>query len=99
MGWWITLGVLVLLSLLPLGISVKYDSEGSLVRVILGPVKFCLPKKEKKDKNKEDLEKLGNAIRTGASVVTSIPHFAAFGLGAGTSALANLFLDQLKGKK
>lgn len=55
-------------------------------------------KAEKKDKNKEDLEKLGNAVRTGASVVSSIPHFAAFGLGAGTSAIAKWFADQLKGK-
>ena len=54
MGWWITLGILVLLSLLPLGISVKYDSEGPLIRVILGPVKFSLPKKEKKDKKKKE---------------------------------------------
>ena len=56
-------------------------------------------KKEKKDKNKEDLEKLGNAIRTGASVVTSIPHFAAFGLGLGTGGLAGIMKDMLNGKK
>lgn len=56
-------------------------------------------KKEKKDKNKEDLEKLGNAIRTGASVVTSIPHFAAFGLGLGTGGLVGIMKDMLNGKK
>lgn len=56
-------------------------------------------KKEKKDKNKKDLEKLGNAIRTGASVVTSIPHFAAFGLGLGTGGLAGIMKDMLTGKK
>lgn len=53
MGWWIALGVVVLLAVLPLGISVRYDSGGPLVRVILGPVKltvFPLPKKKKKDK-------------------------------------------------
>ena len=56
MGWWITLGILVLLALLPLGVSVKYDSEGPLVRVILGPVRFTvfpLPKKEKKGKKQK----------------------------------------------
>ena len=53
MGWWIALGVVVLLAVLPLGVSVRYNSEGPLVRVILGPVKitvFPLPKKKKKDK-------------------------------------------------
>ena len=57
MGWWITLGILVLLALLPLGVSVKYDSEGPLVRVILGPVRFTvfpLPKKEKKEKKQKE---------------------------------------------
>ena len=56
MGWWITLGILVLLALLPLGVSVKYDSEGPLVRVILGPARvtvFPLPKKEKKEKKQK----------------------------------------------
>ena len=60
MGWWITLGILVLLAVLPLGVSVKYNADGPLVRVIAGPVKitvFPLPKKEKKpkkDKKKKD---------------------------------------------
>lgn len=60
MGWWITLGILVLLALLPLGVSVKYDSEGPLVRVILGPVRFTvfpLSKKEKKDKKQKEPKK------------------------------------------
>lgn len=59
MGWWITLGVLVLLAVLPLGVSVKYNSDGPLVRVILGPIKitvFPLPKKEKKEKKKKEKE-------------------------------------------
>ena len=54
MGWLITFGILFLLAVLPLGVSVKYDSEGPLVRVILGPVRFTvfpLPKKEKKEKS------------------------------------------------
>lgn len=59
MGWWITLGILVLLAILPLGVSVKYDSGGPLIRVILGPVRFTvfpLPKKEKKEKKKKTAE-------------------------------------------
>ena len=51
MGWWITLGILILLAILPLGISIRYDEDGTMVRVILGPVRFTVfprPKKEKK---------------------------------------------------
>ena len=56
MGWMITLGILVLLAILPLGASVKYDADGPLVKLIAGPVKITLfprpkkPKKEKKEK-------------------------------------------------
>lgn len=60
MGWIITLGVVALLAVLPLGVSIKYDSDGPLVKVILGPVKFTvfpLPQKEKKEKKKKDPKK------------------------------------------
>lgn len=53
MGWWITGGILFLLAVLPLGVSIQYDADGTLVKVILGPIKltvFPLPKKEKKEK-------------------------------------------------
>ena len=59
MGWIITLGILVLLAILPLGASVKYDADGPLVRLIAGPVKITLfprpkkPEKEKKQKEKK----------------------------------------------
>ena len=55
MGWWITLGVLILLGLIPLGASAKYNAEGPNVRVIIGPVRFTVyprPKKEKKPRKK-----------------------------------------------
>ena len=57
MGWLVTLGILTLLAVLPLGVSVKYDSGGLLVRLILGPLKFTLlprPKKDKKPKNEKE---------------------------------------------
>jgi len=53
MGWLITLGVLILLAVLPLGVSVNYDSDGPLVKIIAGPLRlkvFPLPKKQKKKK-------------------------------------------------
>lgn len=36
MGWWITLGILFLLAILPLGVSVRYDSDGARVRIVCG---------------------------------------------------------------
>ena len=57
MGWLITLTILFLLAILPLGASVIYDEEGPLVRVIAGPVKikvFPLKKKPQKDKPKKE---------------------------------------------
>lgn len=56
MGGWITLGVLALLAILPLGVRIRYDAQGSLVKLIVGPVKLTVyprPKKEKKSPKKE----------------------------------------------
>ena len=55
MGWLIALAVLVLLAVLPLGVSVKYDSGGPLVRLLAGPGKLTLyprPKKKPKPEKK-----------------------------------------------
>lgn len=60
MGWYITLAILVLLAILPLGASVLYDEDGARVRVVAGPVKiqvFPLKKKPKKDKPKQEKPK------------------------------------------
>ena len=57
MGWLITLGVLLLLGILPLGASVKYDADGPLVKVIAGPIRitvFPRDKKPKKEKKKTE---------------------------------------------
>ena len=60
MGWLITLCVLVLLALLPLGVGIVYDEQGPRAKILLGPVKLQVypakkdpdkpprPKKEKK---------------------------------------------------
>ncbi len=53
MGWWITLGVLAVLALLPLGVWIRYDDGGLKLRIVAGPVRLqLLPKKKKKDKPK-----------------------------------------------
>lgn len=61
MGWLIAFLIIFLLAILPLGASVKYNSDGPLVRIIAGPIRFKvfpMKKKEKKDKKpKEKKEK------------------------------------------
>ena len=60
MGWLITLLILTCLAILPLGVSIVYDEDGAVVRVIAGPVKFKvfpLPKKEKKPKKEKSQKK------------------------------------------
>ena len=57
MGWLIALGVLVLLAVLPLGVSARYNAKGLRVKVIAGPVRFTvfpLRKKEKKQVKKAE---------------------------------------------
>ena len=57
MGWLITLGILVLLAILPLGVSVNYDSDGPLVKIIAGPIRltvFPRRSKQKKEPKKEE---------------------------------------------
>lgn len=56
MGWLVASGILFFLAVLPLGASIRYNADGLLVRVILGPVTFTVfprPKKEKKEKKAE----------------------------------------------
>ena len=56
MGWLVTLGILVLLAVLPLGIHIRYDEDGVLGKLIAGPVKILLfpkPKKEKGEQKKK----------------------------------------------
>ena len=60
MGWFITLTILFLLAILPLGASVLYDEGGARVRIVAGPLKiqvFPLKKKPKKDKSKQEKPK------------------------------------------
>lgn len=50
-GWIISFVILSLLAILPLGAHVRYDAGGSVVKLILGPVRLqILPKKPKKPK-------------------------------------------------
>ena len=53
MGWWIALGILVGILILPLGVSVFYDAAGVRVRVIAGFLRFTVFPMKKKEKKPE----------------------------------------------
>ena len=53
MGWLVFLGILTLLAILPLGVSVCYDADGAVVRLIAGPLKIKLFPRTKKDKEEK----------------------------------------------
>lgn len=60
MGLWITAAVLLALAIFPLGVRIRYNEAGFLLRVIAGPVKitvFPRKKKQKKLKKKENKPK------------------------------------------
>ena len=57
MGWLITLGILFLLAILPLGAAVNYHSEGFFLDVIAGPERIPILPKKKKDPNTKEKKK------------------------------------------
>ncbi len=66
-GWLIALGILILLAILPLGVSVIYNEDGPLVRVIAGFVRikvFPLKKKEKKAKKEKKTKQKNTTKKT-----------------------------------
>ena len=56
-GWLIALAVLVLLLVIPLGVSLQYDADGAVIKVIAGLIKIKVfptkPKEKKKKKPKK----------------------------------------------
>lgn len=57
MGWLIALGILCLLAVIPLGVRIRYDCDGLLLKVLAGPVRITVlpsPKKEKKKKPQKE---------------------------------------------
>ena len=49
MGWLIALGILIVIALLPIGISALYNAGGPKVQMLIGPVRLTVyPKKNKK---------------------------------------------------
>ena len=72
MGWLIALAVIVLLAILPLGVSAIYDEAGPLIRLIFGPVKLAVfPAKKKPSAPKKAKAKKQKTQSTGAQKKTS----------------------------
>jgi hypothetical protein len=73
MGWLIALGIIVLLAIMPLGVSVRYNADGPYVALILGPGKLqIIPGKKKADpkekpKNKQQPKQTKNQAEKPAS--------------------------------
>lgn len=59
MGWLITLGILALLSAIPLGIGIQYHEAGFRAALVIGPVRFTvypLGRRKKKEKAEPERE-------------------------------------------
>ena len=58
MGWLIALGVLILLAIVPVGVSAYYDASGARVLAVAGPVRLQLfPARKQKPEKKQKTEK------------------------------------------
>lgn len=65
MFWWILLGILVVLLILPLGASIFYDAAGVRVLVVAGPIRFTVfPMKKKPPKEEKPKEEQKDAQPT-----------------------------------
>lgn len=52
MGWLIALAVVILIAMVPVGVFLRYDSQGILLRAVAGPIRITLlPPKKKKEKS------------------------------------------------
>lgn len=68
MGWLIALGVLTGLAILPLGVSMLYDQQGALVRLLIGPVRVKLYPRRNREKQPDRPQK--EPQKTAASAKT-----------------------------
>ena len=77
MGWLIAPLILILLAILPVGISAVYNIQGALVRLIAGPIRPQLYPKKKEKARKEKPAKQAESSRkeekTGGSVKDFLP--------------------------
>lgn len=50
MGWWIVLGAVLLLGILPVGILAHYDSDGAQLKIVVGSLRLRVYPRTKKPK-------------------------------------------------
>lgn len=53
MGWWIALGILILVAAIPFGVSIHYDADGLDVKAIVSFIRFTVFPLKKKQQKKE----------------------------------------------
>ena len=73
MGWLIALVILVLLAYLPLGVTLRYDSDGPLARVIAGPIRIQVFPGKKKNKDKGEKKEKKAKKQKAEPVETTVP--------------------------
>ncbi len=56
MGWLIGLGVVLLIAMLPVGIHGVYNSQGAVIKLAIGPVRYKLYPSEKKTTKKNTIQ-------------------------------------------
>ena len=66
MGWLITLGILVLFAICPLGIGAVYDDGGLLLRLLAGSFRIPVYPTKKEKKSKRTVQKKTTAAKTNA---------------------------------
>ncbi len=57
MGWLIAMGILALIALMPVGLCVRYDEDGCVLRLLLGLIRIQLFPRDKKEKPKKKKQK------------------------------------------
>ncbi len=97
MGWLIALGILVLLAILPLGVSIRYDCDGTVVKLIASFFRYTLYPRNRKHKKSKDKEPAGNenAKKSSSSKSKRDEPLKQGGKWKDLLPLADLFLDFL----
>ena len=70
MGVWITAAVLLALAVLPLGVRIRYNDEGFVLKVIAGPLKITVFPGRKKPKKQKVKQKKQKAAQTAGPAVS-----------------------------
>lgn len=73
MGWLILLAVIVLLAILPLGVSVIYEESGADVWILAGPLRIRVYPRKKKPEEKPEKPEWESAEKTKKQASSEVP--------------------------